>query len=78
MNLGIRTATTAIVGLIVLGTIIFLPAGTLAYWQGWAFIAVFSISTNVIGVYLALNDPALLERRMKEAPAPKHGRCRRR
>ena len=55
-------------GLIVLGIIIFVPAGTLAYWQGWAFIAVFSVSTNIIGVYLALRDPALLERRMRAGP----------
>ena len=68
MKLGIRAVTTAVVGLIVLGIIIFLPAGTLAYWQGWAFIAVFAVSTNVIGVYLALKDPALLERRMKAGP----------
>lgn len=68
MKLAIRTVTTAVVGLIVLGIIIFVPAGTLAYWQGWAFIAVFSISTNIIGVYLALKDPALLERRVKAGP----------
>ena len=68
MKLGVRAVTTAVVGLIVLGIIIFVPAGTLAYWQGWAFIAVFSISTNIIGVYLALRDPALLERRMKAGP----------
>jgi hypothetical protein len=38
MNLAVRTAPTAVVGLIVLGLIVFVPAGTLAYWQGWAFI----------------------------------------
>ena len=68
MNLAVRTAPTAVVGLIVLCIIVFVPAGTLAYWQGWVFIAVFSISTNIIGVYLALKDPALLERRMKAGP----------
>ena len=41
----------------------------LAYWQGWAFIAVFAISTNIIGVYLARNDPVLLERRRKVGPS---------
>lgn len=61
MNLALRTMRTAIVGLFVLGGIIFGSAGTLNYWQGWAFIIVFTISTNLIGVYLAI-DPALLER----------------
>jgi protein-S-isoprenylcysteine O-methyltransferase Ste14 len=68
MNLAIRTVKTAVVGLLVLGIMVFLPAGTLAYWQGWAFILVFTISTNIIGLYLALKDPALLERRIKAGP----------
>lgn len=69
MQLFIRMLRTIIIGLIVFGVLIFVPAGTLAYWQGWAFIAVFSLSTNIIGIYLALNDPVLLERRKKVGPA---------
>ena len=77
VNIGIRTARTAVVGLLVLGVIVFLPAGTLAYWQGWAFIVVFSVSTNLIGIYLAFKDPALLERRIRAGPAQKRGQCKR-
>lgn len=69
MELFMRTLKAVVIGLIALAALIFLPAGTLAYWQGWAFIVVFSLSTNAIGVYLALTDPALLERRMKAGPA---------
>jgi protein-S-isoprenylcysteine O-methyltransferase Ste14 len=68
MNLAIRTAKMALVGLAVLGAIVFVSAGTLAYWQGWIFILVFTVSTNIIGVYLALTDPALLERRINAGP----------
>src|SRR5690242_21142929 len=67
-TLAMRTLRTSIIGLIVLGIFVFGAAGTLAYWQGWAFILVFTISTNIIGVYLALRDPALLERRMRAGP----------
>jgi protein-S-isoprenylcysteine O-methyltransferase Ste14 len=63
-----QTAQTAIIGIIALGIVLFVPAGTLAYWQGWAFIATFTIATNVIGLYLVKNDPALLERRMQFGP----------
>jgi protein-S-isoprenylcysteine O-methyltransferase Ste14 len=66
MNL--RNLRASVIGLVVLGILIFVPAGTLAYWQGWLFIVVFALSTNVIGVYLARNDPALLERRMRVGP----------
>lgn len=69
MDLFMSTLKAVVIGLIVLAVLVFLPAGTLAYWQGWAFIVVFSLSTNAIGVYLALTDPALLERRMKAGPA---------
>jgi protein-S-isoprenylcysteine O-methyltransferase Ste14 len=62
------TLRTFLVGFIVLGALLFLPAWTLNYWQAWVFILVFAISTNMIGVYLALKDPALLERRKKFGP----------
>lgn len=68
MQLFLRTLRTAIIGVVVFGIIIFVPAGTLRYWQGWAFIAVFAVSTNIIGIYLAVYDPALLERRKKVGP----------
>lgn len=56
-------------GVIVLGLLILLPAGTLNYWQAWAFIVVFMVSVSVIGLYLSLKDPALLERRKRIGPA---------
>jgi len=69
MNLALRTARSAMLGLLVLCPLVFIPAGALAYWQGWAFIVVFTVSTNIIGVYLALEGPALLEQRIKAGPA---------
>ncbi len=65
----IPTLRTFVVGAIALGVLLFLPAGTLNYWQAWVFIVVFMVSVNVIGVYLSLQDPELLERRKKFGPA---------
>jgi protein-S-isoprenylcysteine O-methyltransferase Ste14 len=65
----IQIARTFLIGAIALGVLLFLPAWTLAYWQAWVFIVVFMISVNVIGLYLSLKDPALLERRKKVGPA---------
>jgi len=59
------TLRTFLIGAFVLGILLFLPAWTLNYWQAWVFIVVFMTATNVIGVYLSLKDPALLERRKK-------------
>ncbi len=54
--------------LIVMGALLFLAAGTLNYWQAWAFLAVFGASGLVIIVYLMKKDPKLLERRMSAGP----------
>ena len=64
----IPTARTFLLGALVLGILLFLPAGTLNYWQAWLLIVVFMSAANVIGVYLSLKDPALLERRKKFGP----------
>src|SRR5215813_7326667 len=48
--------------------LIFVPAGTIYYWQGWAFLTVFAASTAAFTVYLALYDKPLLERRIKAGP----------
>jgi len=69
MQLSMRILRSAVIVLLVSGALIFVPAGTLAYWQGWVFIATFTISNIIIGAYLALKDPALLERRRKVGPA---------
>jgi protein-S-isoprenylcysteine O-methyltransferase Ste14 len=69
----IRTARTALIGVIALAVLLLVPAGTLFYWQAWAFIVVFTVSTNAIGVYLLLKDPALLQRRLQFGPAAERG-----
>ena len=45
--------------------LVFLPAWTLHYWQGWMCLSVFFASALGISVYLARNNPALLARRIK-------------
>lgn len=47
---------------------IFLPAGTLRWWQGWGCLAAFFVPASIISVWVARNDPALLERRLKAGP----------
>lgn len=54
--------------LVVLAASLFVPAGTLHYWQAWLFLAVFGVSVTAITVYLAREDPQLLERRVYAGP----------
>jgi protein-S-isoprenylcysteine O-methyltransferase Ste14 len=53
---------------IILGLLVFAPAGSLRFVEGWVVLAVFSGSSFAITVYLARNDPALLERRTQAGP----------
>lgn len=48
---------------------LFLPAWTIYYWQGWVFWAVFSVSIIAITVYLMQKDPELLKRRLSGGSA---------
>ncbi len=51
-----------------LAALIFIPAGTLDYWQAWVFLAVYIVSSLAIIFYLRKHDPQLLERRMHGGP----------
>ncbi|MEU0498707.1 isoprenylcysteine carboxylmethyltransferase family protein [Mycobacterium sp. NPDC006124] len=50
------------------GLALFLPAGTLDYWQAWVYLVVFVAATLLPSLYLAAKYPAALQRRMKGGP----------
>jgi protein-S-isoprenylcysteine O-methyltransferase Ste14 len=64
----IPTLRNFLMGVILLGILLFLPAGTLNYWQAWVFIAVFMVTLSVFGVYFSINDPELIQRRTQAGP----------
>jgi protein-S-isoprenylcysteine O-methyltransferase Ste14 len=48
-----------------MGLLLFLPAGSLDYWQGWIYCGVLFIPMFFVVLYFLKKDPDLLERRMK-------------
>jgi len=54
--------------LFVMAALLFVPAGTLRYWQAWMYLAVFFGASALITLYLAKHDPALLKRRLRGGP----------
>jgi protein-S-isoprenylcysteine O-methyltransferase Ste14 len=64
-----QLAVTAIVrlalGVVLLGALLFVPAGTLVYREAWTFLAVLFVPVALVFAYLLVRDPALLERRMR-------------
>ena len=69
MKTTLQAATTTIIGFAAFLLMVFWPAGTFDYWQGWAFIAVFAAATTIPSIYLAATNPAALKRRMQAGPA---------
>jgi protein-S-isoprenylcysteine O-methyltransferase Ste14 len=67
-DLNARTIKAGVRGFVVLAILVFLPAGTLRYWQGWAFLATFAVCSTALTVYMALYDEKLLKRRLRAGP----------
>ena len=63
-----RALRSSLFGIVALAALLFIPAGTLDYWQGWLFMAVFVFTSGAITVHLAVRNPKLLERRMNVGP----------
>ena len=69
MKTAAKGLLSATLGLVAFAAMLFLPAGTFHYWQAWAFLAVFALSTWIPSVYLMCTNPAALERRMRVGPS---------
>jgi protein-S-isoprenylcysteine O-methyltransferase Ste14 len=63
-----QTVRAGLLGIITFAALIFIPAGTLQYWQGWAFLATFTVASTALTIYMAIYDPKLLERRLRAGP----------
>jgi len=53
---------------VVMALLLFVPAGTLHYWQAWVYLAIFAGVSALTTLDLIRKDPALLERRMRGGP----------
>lgn len=61
----ISALTKYIAGLLMVGLMLFLPAGTLNYFNGWLFIALLFVPMLLLGVVLLVKSPELLEKRLR-------------
>jgi protein-S-isoprenylcysteine O-methyltransferase Ste14 len=67
-NLNAKAWMALIVLAVAMGLMLFVPAGTVHYWQAWIYLSIFVGASALITVYLMRRDPALLERRMSGGP----------
>lgn len=64
MKLILNALTKYIMGLVLVGVLLFLPAWTFNYPGAWLFIALLFIPMIIIGIVLLAKAPALLEKRL--------------
>ena len=54
------------IGLIFVALLLFIPAGTIYYWNGWLFIGLLFIPMFILGVVLLIKAPDLLKKRLND------------
>ena len=63
-KLFIQAITKFIVGFIVIALLLFIPAGTLNYWNAWLFICILFVPMFIVGITLMIKNPDLLRKRL--------------
>ena len=51
-------------GIILIGLLIFIPANTLKYWNGWLFMGLLFIPMFIVGIVMMIKAPNLLKSRL--------------
>ena len=64
MKLLFNALTKFICGIVLVGALIFWPAGTLNYKDGWIFMGVLFVPIFILGIVLLIKSPELLQKRL--------------
>lgn len=65
MKLFINALTKFTLGFLIVATLIFLPAGTLRFSDGWVFLGLLFVPIFILGAVLLIKAPKLLEKRLE-------------
>ena len=65
-----RSLTTRLIlrtlcAVVFVAAFLFIPAGSLCYWEGWVFMALLFLPMPLTSVYFLKRDPQLVERRLR-------------
>ncbi len=53
-----------VLGMVLVAALLFLPAGTIHYWNGWLFMGVLFIPMFLAGIVMMVRNPELLRKRL--------------
>ena len=63
-KLFVEALTKFTAGMILVGLLVFLPAGSFAYWQGWLFMGILFVPMFFAGLVMMAKNPGLLRSRL--------------
>ena len=63
-KLFIQAITKFILCFIIIAFLLFIPAGTLNYWNAWLFICILFVPMFIVGIILMIKNPDLLRKRL--------------
>ena len=64
LKLFVQALTKFLAGLLLVGLLLFLPAGTFYFWQAWLFIGILFGPMFIAGIWLMIRQPELLRKRL--------------
>ncbi len=64
LKLFVQALTKFLAGLLLVGLLLFLPAGTFYFWQAWLFIGILFGPMFIAGIVLMIRQPELLRKRL--------------
>ena len=64
VKLFIKAITRYILGVILVGLLLFIPAWTFKYWNAWLFMGLLFIPMFIAGIILMIKNPMLLKSRL--------------
>ena len=63
-KLTVKAFTRFFLGVVILGVLIFWPAGSLKYWQGWLLMGILFVPMFIAGLVMMAKNPDLLRKRL--------------
>ena len=52
------------IGVLIVGSLLFIPANTFEYWNGWLFMGLLFVPMFIAGIVLMIKNPELLKKRL--------------
>ena len=64
IKLFLQAITKYLLGILIIGALLFIPAHSFEYWNGWLFMGLLFIPMFVAGIILMIKNPELLKKRL--------------